>query len=39
MHPEAVAIDDDQLEVISIDQASGFDPMRAIEVIARTWRR
>ena len=32
MHPEAVAIDDDSVEVITIDQASGFDPMRAVGV-------
>ncbi|MBI3758127.1 MAG: AMP-binding protein, partial [Deltaproteobacteria bacterium] len=31
MHPEATAIDDGGLEVITMDQASGFDPMPAIE--------
>jgi long-chain acyl-CoA synthetase len=31
MHPGAVAIDDSGLEVITIDQASGFEPMPAIE--------
>src|ERR1700730_4644441 len=31
MHPEAVAIDDDSVEVITLDQASEFDPMRAVE--------
>ena len=31
MHPGATAIDDGGLEVITIDQASGFDPMPAIE--------
>jgi long-chain acyl-CoA synthetase len=31
MHPEATAIEDGGLEVITMDQASGFDPMPAIE--------
>jgi long-chain acyl-CoA synthetase len=31
MHPEAVAIEDDSVEVITLDQASEFDPMRAVE--------